>query len=166
MPPTIRQDSSVIAATSDDQASTGVTLESAGGGGAVLLERASVLAAVDDVLADCGRGSGRLLVVEGPAGIGKTSVLAEARSRAAGGGREVRAARASELGRTFSWGLVRQLLEPIVRRRDGAARERLLEGAAVHAARLFDADQLHPAAANEDEAFAIVHGLYWLVLNL
>jgi len=156
----------VITATSDDHDSTGVGADSAEGGGALLLERAPVLAAVDDALADCAHGSGQFFVVEGPAGIGKTSVLAKARSRAAESGMHVLAARASELERTFSYGVVRQLLEPLLTRSDDAARERLLEGAAVHAASLFDPDQLQRAAASEDEAFAIVHGLYWLVLNL
>src|SRR5262249_53096860 len=106
------------------------------------------------------------IVVEGPAGIGKTSVLAEARARAAESGMHVLAARASELEQTFSYGVVRQLLEPLLTRSDDAARARLLEGAALHAASLFAPEQLHRAAASEDEAFAIVHGLYWLVLNL
>jgi predicted ATPase len=59
------------------------------------------------------------------------------------------------------------LFERLVAQTDGAERKRLLEGAAAHAGRLFLAEQ--PAGqlrASEDEAFALVHGLYWLALNL
>src|SRR5262249_59983749 len=122
-----------------------------------LLERAPMLAAADGVLAECGRGSGRLLVVEGPAGIGKTALLAEARSRAFEAGMEVLHARSSELERAFSYGVVRQLFEPLVRRADDAARERLFDGAAVHALRLFDPRDVLGAAARADEMFAGAH---------
>src|SRR5262249_38125633 len=107
-------------------------------GSGALLERAPMLAAADGVLAECGRGSGRLLVVEGPAGIGGASLWAEAGSRACEAGMGVRHARWSELGRAFSYGVARQLFEPLVRRADDAARERLFDGAAIHALRLFD----------------------------
>src|SRR5262245_26281086 len=131
-----------------------------------LLERAPMLAAADGVLAECGRGSGRLLVVEGPAGMGKTSRLAEARSRAFEARMEVLHARSSELERAFSYGVVRQLFEPLVRRADDAARERLFDGAAMHALRLFDPRYVVEAAASEDEMFAVAHGLYWLAVNI
>jgi DNA-binding CsgD family transcriptional regulator/tetratricopeptide (TPR) repeat protein len=75
-------------------------------------------------------------------------------------------ARASELERTFSYGVVRQLFEPLLRQADEAGRRRLLEGVAVHAARLFDPDQVDRAAATDNAAFALMHGLYWLALNV
>src|SRR5262249_52740836 len=134
--------------------------------GAALLERAPVLAAAERVLGDCGRGNGRLFVVGGPAGIGKTSVLAEARSRAFEAGMEVLHASASELERAFSYGVVRQLFEPLVRRIDDTVRERLFEGAAMHARLLFDPRSAVGVASSEDEMFAVMHGLYWLTLNV
>jgi DNA-binding CsgD family transcriptional regulator len=130
----------------------------------VLLERAPVLKAVDAVLASCGREGGQLFVVEGPPGIGKTSILIEARSRAAAAEMEVLHARASEHERTFSYGVVRQLFEPLIRRADDGARERLFEGAAVQAVRLFD-PRNSLQAATDDDALALAHGLYWLALN-
>jgi DNA-binding CsgD family transcriptional regulator len=132
----------------------------------VLLERTPVLAAVDNALERCGRGGGQLFVVEGPAGIGKTSVLAAARSRAAAAEMDVLHARASELERTFSYGVVRQLFEPLLRKADDAARRRLFDGVAIHAARLFDPDQVDRDEASENESFALIHALYWLALNL
>ena len=136
-----------------------------GAGAAALLERAPVLAAVDSVIDSCGQGVGQLFVVEGPAGIGKTSVLAEARSRAGQAGMSVLQARASELERSFSYGVVRQLFEHRLRQVDDAARRDLFDGAAVHAARLFDHHQIDDAAGEVD-GFAVIHGLYWLALNL
>ena len=68
-----------------------------------LEEREGELAAVERVLAD---GGGAL--IEGPPGIGKTRLLAAARSLA--DGRLVLSARGSELERDFPFAVVRQLL--------------------------------------------------------
>jgi DNA-binding CsgD family transcriptional regulator len=131
-----------------------------------LLERGAVLGAAGDVLAGCARGVGQLLVVEGPAGIGKTSVLAEGRSRATEAGMEVLHARAGELERTYSYGVARQLFEPLIRRAADPAREPLFAGAAMHALWLFDPQHVIRPTATEDDAFALMHGLYWLGLNV
>jgi predicted ATPase len=48
-----------------------------------LLERQAELAAIDGLLGAARSGRGATLVVEGPAGIGKTSLLVTARQRAA-----------------------------------------------------------------------------------
>ena len=45
-----------------------------------LLERSEELAHVQSVLAEARGGSGRFLVIEGPAGIGKTALRAAART--------------------------------------------------------------------------------------
>ena len=133
----------------------------------VLLERAEELAAIDAVIADTLAGLGRFAVVEGSAGIGKSSLLAEARLRASDAGMTVLTARGSEIERSFSYGVVRQLFERLVAQSDQAERSRLLAGAAAHASRLFSAEQLPgQLRASEDDAFALVHGLYWLALNL
>jgi predicted ATPase len=132
-----------------------------------LLERAEELATIDAAIADTLAGLGRFAVVEGPAGIGKSSVLIEARARAADAGMRVVTARGAEIERSFSYGAVRQLFERLIAQIEGARRSVLLEGAAAHAGRLFSAEQL-PAhvRAGEDDAFALVHGLYWLAVNL
>ena len=112
-------------------------------------------------------GSGRFGVVEGSAGIGKSSILSEARARGAVAGMTVLTARGTEIERSFSYGVVRQLFERLVAQSDQAARSRLLDGAAAHAGRLFSAEQPPgQLRAGEDDAFALVHGLYWLALNL
>ena len=133
----------------------------------MLLERAEELAAIDAVIADTLAGLGRFGVIEGSAGIGKSSLLAEARLRAAAAGMTVLTARGSEIERSFSYGVVRQLFERLVAQSDQTERSRLLAGAAAHASRLFSAEQLPgQLRASEDDAFALVHGLYWLALNL
>src|SRR5829696_5032585 len=50
---------------------------------ALLLERSEELARVEAALAEARAGRGMLLVIEGPAGIGKTALLAAARTAAA-----------------------------------------------------------------------------------
>ena len=133
----------------------------------VLLERAEELAALDAVIADTLAGLGRFAVVEGSAGIGKSSLLAEARLRATEAGMAVVTARGTEIERSFSYGAVRQLFERLVAQAEDAGRSRLLAGVAAHAGRLFSAEQLAgPLSVGEDDAFALVHGLYWLALNL
>jgi hypothetical protein len=100
---------------------------------------------------------------EGPAGIGKTQLLTEARERA-GRSMTVLGARASELERDFPYGVVRQLFEGLLA--DPARYERALSGAAEPAAAVFGAvgsgDDGDPGGAS----FAALHGLLWLSVNL
>ena len=70
------------------------------------------------------------MVFEGPAGIGKSSLLAAARTAAAPDLR-VLSARGGELERELPFGIVRQLLEPVVMASDAEEREALLAGAAA-----------------------------------
>jgi DNA-binding CsgD family transcriptional regulator len=131
-----------------------------------LLERTEELASIDAVLADVLAREGRFAAIEGPAGIGKTSLLREARERASGAGVTVVSARGTELERPYSYGVVRQLFEATVSQGGDDGRGALLQGAAARAARLFDPGDLAAAPADEDGAFALLHGLYWLTLNL
>jgi DNA-binding CsgD family transcriptional regulator len=134
---------------------------------AVLLERAEEFAAIDAAITDAVAGAGRLLVIEGAAGIGKSSVLGEGRMRGADAGMTVLSASGTEYERAFTYGLVRQLFEARLGQATPEQRARLFEGAAAHAARLFDPRRLaEPAPASEDAAFALLHGLYWLTFNL
>ncbi len=129
-----------------------------------LLERDAELAAVGGLI-DTIAGGGRLLAIEGPPGIGKTALLAEARALAQEVGLQVLSARGSELERSFSYGVVRQLFEPLVASLPADERAELLEGAAALAAPLFEPAQVavEPAA---DLSLATLHGLYWLTANL
>ena len=129
-----------------------------------LLEREREVATLDAFVEGVGQPGPRLGLIGGPAGIGKTSLLAEARRLAESEGIRILAARGSELEREFAYGVVRQLFEPELA--DPKTRKRAFEGGAEAARAVFEA----PAAGNGhppgDVGFAGLHGLYWLTLNL
>ncbi len=132
----------------------------------MLLERERELTELGDALRAASEGGGRVILVEGDAGIGKTSLLQAASEIAGGQGFRCLRARASELERDFAFGCVRQLLESTIVRAADAVRERLFAGAAALSKRLFalsDASELSSAA---DTSFSMLHGLYWLLNNL
>jgi DNA-binding CsgD family transcriptional regulator len=130
-----------------------------------LLERERELAALDAVIAEAAAGRAGVALIEGPAGIGKTRLLAEARRHAAESGLRPLGARGGELERAFPFGVVRQLFEPVLA--DEAVRARTLVGAAAAARTVFEPlpDDGDPSPA-EDPSFASLHGLYWLTVNL
>jgi len=80
----------------------------------LLLERDRQLEQIRGCLQRAREGHGKALVVEGPAGIGKTMLLAAARDLAPGEGFRVLRARGAELEREFAFGLVRQLVDAVV----------------------------------------------------
>ncbi len=130
-----------------------------------LLEREAELAALAGALEDALAGEGSLVVVEGSAGIGKSRLLAEARSLAAAAGMQVLSSRAGEHETEFAYGVVRQLFEPLLVNASAEERADRLAGAAALVEPLFAAV---PAAGPpaEDSPFAILHGLYWLAANI
>ncbi|WP_164983987.1 LuxR family transcriptional regulator [Cellulomonas endophytica] len=127
---------------------------------AALLSREAETAALDAALARAAAGEGAVVLLEGPAGIGKTALLQHARDGAAGAGLRVLSARASELDRGFAYGVVHQLVGPALA--EPGARASLLQGAAARAAALLDPE----AEASEEQAYALQLALYWLVANL
>ena len=133
-----------------------------------LLERERELAAIGDALDEARGGRGRVVLVEAPAGLGKTSLLDAAAAVAAGAGFRVLRARASELERDFAYGAVRQLLEPVVARASEPERARLFGAAASLSEPLFapPGEPLPLASVSADTSFPMLHGLYWLLNNL
>jgi DNA-binding CsgD family transcriptional regulator/tetratricopeptide (TPR) repeat protein len=129
-----------------------------------LLERDAELAAISTLI-DLTSDRGGVLVIEAPPGLGKTSLIVETKAEARGGGMQVLSARGAELEQAFSYGVVRQLFEPFLRRLPAEERAELLAGAASLASPLFDPAQLatEPAA---DTSLATLHGLYWLTANV
>jgi DNA-binding CsgD family transcriptional regulator len=132
-----------------------------------LLERDRELAGLSALIASAREGAGQLVVVQGPAGIGKTRLLTAARTEAEWAGLRVLAARGSDLEREFAYGLVRQLFEPVLASGGEAERTKLLSGAAGQAAALLGYAEPIPAPQRGDDAsFASLHGLFWLTANL
>ena len=119
------------------------------GHGSALLERDRELGVLDGLVQDALDARPVVAVVEGPAGIGKTRLLAEAREKARAAGFTVLAARASDLERELPFGVVRQLFEPVLA--DGA---RWLSGSAVAAARVFEPPDDERAAGDPRSGIA------------
>ncbi len=123
----------------------------------MLAERDDHLATADGLLDALEGGAGRLVVVEGAAGTGKTTLLGAIADRAEARALTVTRGRGAEFESGFAFGLVRQLLEPAVRADGG---RRLLSGAAAPAAAVFDAGDV-PA-----EPQSVLNGLFWLLSAL
>ena len=143
-----------------------------------LVERGHELGVIDAALTAASEGVGRVVVLEGPAGIGKTRLLAAASAMGPRLDATVLRARGGELERDFAFGIARQLLEPPLAAATASRRRQLCEGVAGQAVRSL---QLHPAGQRSDPlqrpsgsadpttsegSAAIVHGLYWLVATL
>src|SRR5688500_16989823 len=112
--------------------------------GPPLVEREEELALLDEWIADSAKGHGRTVVVEGPAGIGKTSLLEVVRGRAEDRRMVVVAAHGAVLERDFGFGVVRQLFEPVVARAPARERRQLLAGAAGLAAPVMSGGSAEP----------------------
>jgi class 3 adenylate cyclase/tetratricopeptide (TPR) repeat protein len=131
----------------------------------LLLEREAELAALGAAVEAAAAGAGRLVAIEGRAGMGKTRLVAEARALAAEAGFEVLVARSAELEQEFAYGAVRQLFEPYLAALPETDRAELLGGTASLTERLFGDEEL-TGAASGDVSYAVLHGLYWLSANL
>jgi DNA-binding CsgD family transcriptional regulator/tetratricopeptide (TPR) repeat protein len=131
-----------------------------------LIERAPELAQIDGTLWDAQNGEGRVLFIAGPPGIGKTALVDAARARAQRRDMVTLAAHGGELEGHFPYGVVRQLFEPMLRKASAAARRKLLSGAAKLTVSLLTGQAEASPGARDDTAFGLMHGLYWLVINL
>ena len=110
-------------------------------------------------------GSGGVAVMEGPAGIGKTALLAEATRRADRLGFTVLRGSGARLELDYAFGVVRQLFAGAVAPRSQS--HELFDGAARLAKAplgLATADDT-PAETSADPS-AAMHGLFWLTANL
>jgi DNA-binding CsgD family transcriptional regulator len=119
-----------------------------------------------ELLAGAAGGRGAVALVDGAAGIGKTSLLQRGTALARDAGCTTATARASELEREFAFGLVRQLLEPLVASLDTDGRTEALAGAAGLSAPIFEVNETPATGARSDVSEAALHGLHWLVANL
>jgi DNA-binding CsgD family transcriptional regulator len=134
------------------------------GAGGRLLERERELEALAATVEAATDGTAGLVLVEGPAGIGKSRLLAAARTLADEHGLLQLAARGGELERDFPFGIVRQLFESLLV--DESAHSNLLSGAAGAAAPVFEPPRERAGEPLAESSFAVLHGLYWLTANL
>ena len=130
-----------------------------------LLEREDELRQIQAALADAAVGKGRLVLVSGSPGIGKTALLSVA--AAAAGAREMTllSARGGELERDFAFGVVRQLLLPVTTdvRERGAE---LLAGPATQAADVLSQEPENSTVAGVAALYPRLDALYWLLAEL
>ncbi|MDR3031840.1 MAG: AAA family ATPase, partial [Kitasatospora sp.] len=137
-----------------------------GAGG--LIERDRELSQLEDGLRAAAEGRGNVLLVSGPPGIGKTTLLDAAQRRARQAGFVILTARGGELETHFPYGVARQLFEPVLRHAPAAERTELLAGSAALAAPVVAGESSQPAAGGPGLAseFGPLHGLYWLTVNM
>lgn len=130
------------------------------GGMTDLVERDSELAAIKTFVR-----RGGVMLIEAGAGVGKTSLLEAACAIARREKRTVLRARGSDLERDFAFGIVRQLFERRCADATADERDALLAGPARPVVTLFQRDD-SSSSAEQDTGFAVLHGLYWLTVNL
>jgi DNA-binding CsgD family transcriptional regulator len=131
-----------------------------------LLERDRETAVLTEALERAIGGAGSLVLVEGPAGIGKTALVEQARAEADHADVTALVGTGSELERDFPYGVVRQLFEAPLRERSETELERALSGAAALAAPIVAPQTGVVLTMSGDTSFAVLHGLYWLTVNL
>ena len=129
-----------------------------------LIQREAELEAIDAAIGAAASGEGGVLAIEGSAGIGKTSLVQAAAERARSERFLVRVARGTELERGLSFGLARQLFEPLLM--DRARRAALLDGPAAGALRALGLEDPTANAQAGDELWRALHGLFWLAAGL
>src|SRR5688572_9449751 len=99
-----------------------------GGAQTALRERDAELDQIERAVTAAAGGQGQLVIVEGPAGIGKSSLLRAARAFAREGGIRHLGARGSELESRFPFGMVHQLFDGVVLSAPDQEREALFQG--------------------------------------
>ncbi|HEX2232588.1 MAG TPA: AAA family ATPase, partial [Thermoleophilaceae bacterium] len=130
-----------------------------------LVDREQELQTLLSLIDAAAGGRGGIAFLEGPAGIGKTRLLAAAREIAEDRGMGVLTATGSELERDFPFGVVRQLFEPTVAGMNRHERERIFRGAAGHARHVILPEQIREGPPGDPD-YTTLYGLYWLTVAL
>ncbi len=135
----------------------------------LLLDREAELEALAEAVRAAEQGSGRLVLVEGAAGQGKSALLAAARHVAGRKAVSVLSAKGSELEAEVPFGVAVELLGATLQEAGPEGYAQLFRGAANLAAPLFSGavpDEGESPPGGQPSYFPVVHGLYWLLANL
>lgn len=127
-----------------------------------LLERESELERLEQVVGAAREGRGRVAIVAGESGVGKTALLDATRRAAQARQMAVFDARGGEFETGFSYGLVGQLFERHLAQLGEGDRYRALGGPAAPAATALGIGDPRPGI----DPFAVRHGLFWLTAHL
>ena len=125
---------------------------------APLIERAVEIEVLGGAVRCLTEGDGGVVVLDAPAGLGKTALLEHTALTAADAGCLVRRAAPGPLERHFPFGVVRALLEAPLREASDDERAQLLDGAAAPAGTLL----LDGTVPSGDSTMLVAHGVLWL----
>ena len=131
-----------------------------------VIEREHEQLKLSGLLAQARAGRGGMLILEGVAGIGKTTLLEGLRARAPAAGFQVLWARGAELELGFAYGVVRQFFERLLRAAPVDERLALLDGSGGLVGQLLGLPGEASAPPGSDFLFGVLNGLYWLTVNL
>ncbi len=129
-----------------------------------LLEREAELERLGILCGQAAAGNGAVVAIQGPAGVGKTTLMDAARRGGEAAGLAPLRASGAELERELAFGVVRQLFERPLRELSEDDTARLLEGAARLSLRVVLDPE--PVASRPEAMHAAMHGLYWLAAGL
>ena len=129
----------------------------------LLVEREAERGVIEQQLTDARGGTGSVVVLQGPAGKGKSRLLQLAGDLARRQGLRVLGASGAELERHFPFGIAIQLFEPWWLSAGEGERGATVKGAAAAAGVLLDKG---PGEAEPDAGYGTVHGLFRLAAQL
>ncbi|MET7718600.1 AAA family ATPase [Streptomyces sp. NPDC005407] len=142
--------------------------DSDGSGADGLVGRDAELAVLRTLAAGARDGRAGVAVVQGGAGIGKTSLVDAWVGIERRNGMRVLRSTCGQTRTDFAFSLVRQLLAPVLTDADEKERAELLAGPAELAARTLGTDDglREEGPVRSDASFALLHGLYWFLIHL
>lgn len=134
----------------------------------LLLERDDELEQLAVMVAAAREGTGGVGVVDGGAGVGKSTLLDVAAGLAADAGTLVLRARGSEIERELSFGVIVQLFAGWLHEAEPRVRASAMAGAARLATPVIEGEHWSESHGHEEQpgSPAVIHGLFWLLVNI